>query len=101
MENLLSEIGFYEVWLNQSVGDIKSFLSLVEQRLHNNFLQNWQARLEQSSSALFYQEIALFGLQPYFITVSKFRIALSKIKIVITLAKCRNRYINETAENPL
>ena len=51
--HLLLSLGFYEVWMHQGVGSIKSFISLFKQRLTDTFIQNWRARLEEPSRANF------------------------------------------------
>ena len=50
---LLSSLGFYEVWLTQGVGNKKMFLSGLKLRLDDNFIQNWDSRLTDSSRAIF------------------------------------------------
>ena len=44
VKDLLSRMGFYDVWLNQGVGNLR-FLSLFKQRLTDNFVQTWHERL--------------------------------------------------------
>ena len=58
-------------------------MSLLKQRLNDNFIQNWFSRLENSSRALFYSSIAIFQFQPYLekISVFKFCQALSKLRM--------------------
>ena len=41
MKKLLSNLGFYEVWLQQNVCDVDIFLILAKQRLKDNFVQKW------------------------------------------------------------
>ena len=65
LRDLLFRLGFPEVWYHQSVGDVKLFLHLVKQRIHDQFLQNWSSRLDNSSRAIFYSRIANFSFQPY------------------------------------
>ena len=48
VRDLVSGMGFDEVWLNQGVGDVKLFTSLFKQTLTDNFIQNWQERLNNS-----------------------------------------------------
>ena len=45
VKDLLFSLGFNEVWLQQGVGNYNIFISLLKQRLTDNFIQNWQARL--------------------------------------------------------
>lgn len=83
LRNMLSEVGFYEVWVQQGVGNYDVFISFVKQRLTDTFIQNWRARLEQSSRASFYKSFAVFELQPYLDNVNmyKFCNALSKLRM--------------------
>ena len=53
VRDLLSRMGFQDVWLNQGVGNMELFLSLFKQRITNNFIQNWHGRLNNSSRANF------------------------------------------------
>ena len=49
VKKLLANLGFYEVWLQQNVGDVASiFLSIVRQRLHDNYLLQWNEEINQS-----------------------------------------------------
>ena len=43
VRELLCKTGFYFVWLQQSVGDVKSFLYVFKQRLLDMFTQEWIA----------------------------------------------------------
>ena len=65
VKRLFSNLGFYEVWLQQNVGDVKVFLSVVKERLQDNFIQNWNAELNESSRAVFNRQIASFQLSEY------------------------------------
>jgi len=58
-------LGFYDAWLIQDIGDSVLFLSFVKQRLKDQFIQNWNRRLEESSRAVFYKHISSFGFKPY------------------------------------
>jgi len=83
VRNLLCELGFYDAWLAQSVGNVNMFLSLAKQRLKDHFIQNWSSRLEISSRALFYNNIKCFELQPYYriINIKKFRVCLTQLRV--------------------
>ena len=83
VRDLLSSLGFYEVWLAQGVGDIKLFMNLLKQRISDTFIQKWNSDLNNSSRALFYRTFSSFEFQPYLntIVVPKFRIALSKLRM--------------------
>ena len=80
--DLLINLAFRHVWIQQNVGDKKVFLSLVKQRLVDTFVQNWNSRLTDSSRALFYRNFS-FGYKSYLdnVTTSKFRIALSRLRV--------------------
>ena len=40
VKQLLGSLGFNELWVAQTVGDVNIFLSLVKQSLHDNFIQS-------------------------------------------------------------
>ena len=65
------------------MSEILSFISLLKQRLTDTFIQNWRARLEESSRANFYKVFAIFQLQPYLdkLSISKFIQALSRLRM--------------------
>ena len=75
-------LGSNNVWLQQGVGDFNGFMSELKQRLTDNFVQNWSARLENSPRALFYRSFASFRFQPYleFINIQKFSQSFSKLR---------------------
>ena len=50
-KSLLSELGFYEVWVQQGVGNYNVFISLFKQRLTDKYVQNLNARLLSHSRA--------------------------------------------------
>ena len=74
VRDILLSLDFYEVWLQQGVGNSSRFISLCKQHLNDNFIQNWHARIDNSTRALFYKSVAIFQFQPYLdkINVSKF-----------------------------
>ena len=76
-------MGFYHVWLAQGVGNYPSFLLVFKQRLTDNFVQNLQSRLTESSRALFYRNIFDFDFQFYLkcVNIEKYRTALSKLRL--------------------
>ena len=83
VRNELFNLGFNEVWYQQSAGDNKFFLTILRQRLKDVFVQNWNERLNLSSRATFYRSFAEFKFQPYLniVNVSKFRIALTQLRV--------------------
>ena len=57
-------------------------MSVLKQRLTDNFVQNWSSRLDNSSRTLFYRSIASFKFQPYpeYINICKFSQSFSKLR---------------------
>ncbi|MCG8033307.1 MAG: reverse transcriptase family protein, partial [Candidatus Thiodiazotropha taylori] len=83
VRHLLMSVGFYEVWLQQGVGNYTAFISLFKQRITDNFIQNWHARLDDSSRAIFYKSFATFQFQPYLdkVNVYKYIQAFSRLRM--------------------
>lgn len=83
VKNLLGNLGFHEVWLQQNVGNPNAFLAILKQRLKDNFIQKWNAEINESSRAIFYRTFASFQLQDYIniVQVKKFRTALAKLRV--------------------
>ena len=63
VRNLLSELGFYEVWVHQGVGNYNLFLSLLNQRLTDTFVQNHNARVQTLNRARFFNLFSSFKWQ--------------------------------------
>ena len=82
VKRLLCTLGFNNVWLAQGVGNVNSFLNLVKQRLQDNFIQNWNSRLTDSSRAILYTSISSFHFQNYLnvVKVKKYRNAFSRLR---------------------
>ena len=57
VRDTLFNLSFNEVWYNQSVGNEAIFLFTLKQRLTDIFIQNWNARLNESSRAIFYRNL--------------------------------------------
>ena len=83
VRNLLSNLGFFEVWLNQGVWDVKLFLTMLRQRIKYQFIQGWAGEIQNSSRARFYRNITEFHFQPYLdiINIRKFRTAMTKLRV--------------------
>ena len=83
MRKLLCDLGFHEVWLQQGIGDVGIFLSLLKQRVLDDFRQSWQNELQDLSTAIFCRNNSDFHFQNYpeIITVNKFRTALAKLRL--------------------
>ena len=52
--HLLQSIGFNNVWMNQGVGNVNLFIHILKERLNDNFIQNWNSELRESSRARTY-----------------------------------------------
>ena len=80
---LLCTLGFNDAWLFQDIGDSVLFLSLVKQRLKDQFIQNWNGRLVQSNRAIFYKHTSSFGFKHYIniLNISKFRYSMTKLRV--------------------
>ena len=62
VRNLLSELGFYEVWVQQGVGNYNVFIALFKQRLTDNYVQHTNARLQTHSRSRFFQFVWIFPI---------------------------------------
>ena len=82
VRDLLSNLGMRYSWIEQGVGNVNAFISLVRQRLTDNFIQNWNARINESTRASCYKNISSFSFKTYLDTVTekKFRIALPRLR---------------------
>jgi len=80
LKDLLCTLGMYDAWYFQDIGNTEYFLYIVKQRLCDQFVQNWQGPLEQSSRARFYKNISSFKLQPYLYTLFQ-SYAMSKLRM--------------------
>ena len=67
----------------RGVGNCSNFISVCKQRSSNTFIQNWHARLEDSSRAVFYRSFTTFQFQLYLdkINISKYLTAFSKLRM--------------------
>ena len=65
VKDLLSSMGYYEVWIAQGVGNKNAFLSDMKTRLKDNFVQNWSSRIDDSDRARFYCLFKNFNYQTY------------------------------------
>ena len=83
MRDTLSRLGFYHVWLEQSVANPKVFLSILKTRLRAIFIHDWKSRLENSSRAHFYNTMCSFNFQEYLdsLNVKSFRVAVSRLGV--------------------
>jgi len=49
----LQSIGLYEAWVNQGVGNVNVFISLVKQRVYYMFVQNWNTDINDPTRACY------------------------------------------------
>ena len=50
-------LGFGECWFQQSVGDIQAFISIADQRIKDQYFQQWHGNLESSTHARTYRTL--------------------------------------------
>ena len=83
LNDVLSELGFYEVWVQQGVGNYNLFLSLLKQKLTDTFVQNHNARVQTLNRARFFNLFSSFKWQNYLnlIKVQKYRNALIRFRL--------------------
>ena len=53
VKTVLENLGFYNVWLNPGVENL--FLKMFKQRMRDNYLQDWNSDIENSSRARTYR----------------------------------------------
>ena len=80
VKDLLSSMGFYEVWLAPGVGNKNAFLSEMKLKLKDTIVQNWQSRLADSSRARFYSLFSTFDHQVSVSATSKYKKVSRSIK---------------------
>ena len=80
---MLSSLGFYGVWVNQDVGNKRALLNVFKQTLSDNFMQDWNSRIVESSRANFYSLFLKFEHQLYLeaLNVKIFRVAMTKLRV--------------------
>ena len=77
LRNILSNLGFLHVWLSQGVGDIKQFLVVLEQRLTDNFLQQWQSMTQAGRFFIIPFQISYLDI----VLTKKFRVAMTRLRV--------------------
>jgi hypothetical protein len=100
IRNILSTCGFYYVWLQQSVGDVRLFLKVFKCRLEDLFKQEWYSTVrEKERYSLFRSFQPDFVLANYVLDIDVycFRVALSHLFFgVLPINSNMHRY----SENP-
>lgn len=83
VRDVLGNLGFFEVWLAQGVGNQTLFLSKLKQRISDVFIQEWTSRINLSSRARFYRVFAKFEYSFYLknVNISKYLTALTRLRL--------------------
>ena len=83
LKQLLFELGFGYVWINQGVQRETSFLNQIKKRLRDVYLQQWHSeKMATSSSRLFKHIKSTFNFENYLhISNKSFRNALTKVRL--------------------
>jgi hypothetical protein len=70
IKNILGSSGFYFVWLNQGVEDVKTFLAVFRQRLVDNFMQEWSSTIREKDRYDMYRSLKSdFGSVDYILDI--------------------------------
>ena len=82
VKQILERLGFGEVWYNQGVGNKNQFLSILKQRVKDNFTQVWYSELNTSTRASTYVLCSNFEFKMYLdnILTTKYRYALTRLR---------------------
>ena len=62
IKQLLSTLGFYEVWVNQGVGNKNMFLCVFKQRFLDNFPKDGPADLKNQTELTFIHNVLLLKI---------------------------------------
>ena len=82
VRKLLCKTGFYFVWLQQGVGDVKSFLYVFKQRLLDMFTQEWTSDIRDKERYEMYRSFkVMFGAEKYFIDIYCFKVVLTQFRL--------------------
>jgi len=83
VKGLLSKLGFYEVWLAQGVGNYKLFLSKLNQRIRDTYIQETNNSFNTSHRAQLYRHLFDNKFSYYLdvVKIKKYRIALSRLRV--------------------
>jgi hypothetical protein len=98
VREILGETGFYIVWLQQGVGDIKQFLKEFKQRLIDMFIQEWQGTIRDRERYSPYNLFkVIFEREKYLTNVDIycFRVALSQARFDVLPLNCNTHRYNE------
>jgi hypothetical protein len=83
IQNIICSTGFGHVWLNQTVGDVNSFISNFKQRLNDMKVQEWCSKLQNCEKLRTYANFkSLLEKEKYLdcIKWSRHRISLTRFR---------------------
>ena len=82
VKDLLSSLGFNEVWLQQRAGNYSIHVS-SKAEAYGHIHTNWHKRINGSTRTVFYRSIAVFQMQPYLelVNVRKFCQPFSRLRM--------------------
>ena len=103
IKNILGRSGFYFVWLNQGVENVKTFLAAFGQRLVDIVIQKWSSTIrEKDRYDMMYRSLKSdFGTVHYFfdMDIYCFRVAYTHIRLgVLPINNDLRRYSNNPRE---
>ena len=84
IKELLERSGFYDVWLYPESVNINVFLKILECRLRDNYINQWNQGLNLSESLTLYKELKQsFEMSPYLIILQnrELKRAISKLRL--------------------
>jgi hypothetical protein len=102
VREILSQCGFYCVWINQGVGNVKVFLSRLKQRLIDTFMQEWESTVLVKDRYAFYRSFkSSFGTVFYLecISIYCFCVAFTQLRLgVLPINNNLRRYSRNVLE---
>jgi len=82
VRDLLNNLGYGQVWLDQAVFNENWLIRSIEQRLKDQYMQSWLNFIDNSSKATLYKSFKnTFSIESYLITLPKhLRMGLSRLR---------------------
>ena len=78
----LQSIGLYEAWVNQGVGNVNVFISLVKQRVFYMFVQNWNTDINDPTRVMCYILYAnLINIGNNCVELARFRVLAHRLEV--------------------
>ena len=81
VKHLLGNLGFYDVWLQQGVGDVNKFMMICKQRLNDQYLQEWNNIVDNSGDGTLYKHIKrelVYSEYLNIINIAKYRYSFAR-----------------------